>query len=314
MLLRTLVLKVSGWRWVERLVRGSRLFRRIVKRFIGGDTLEEALANSMPLLERGFFLSLDLLGESVRDREEAIRAKEQFVAILRAIEGHPKFCPSRDGRVETMNVSIKLTQCGLDISDELAAAHLEEVVSQAARIGSFVRVDMESSDYTEKTLSLTSEAFKLTGAVGTVLQSYLHRTEADLARLNEAGMRVRLVKGAYLEPASVAFQDKADVDKAYLALSKTMLTSTNYPAFATHDGTLIDQICRHADSIGMSRSSFEFQMLYGIRRDLQDKLLSQGYNVRVYVPFGEAWYPYFSRRLAERPANLWFIVRAIFGK
>lgn len=314
MLLRTLVLKVSGWRWVEHMVRKSRIFRRIVERFIGGDTLQEALENSMPLLERGFLLSLDLLGESVRDREEAVRAKDQFKEILHSIEGHPRFSKPTDGRMETMNISIKLTQCGLDISDDLASAHLMEVVADAARIGSFVRVDMESSDYTEKTLQMAEAAFATSPFVGTVLQSYLHRTPADLGRLNEAGMRIRLVKGAYLEPESVAFQDKRDVDKAYLELAKKMLAHTNYPAFATHDGALIEQICRHAASIGADRRSFEFQMLYGIRRDLQDRLLNEGYNVRIYVPFGEAWYPYFSRRLAERPANLWFILRAIFKK
>lgn len=314
MLLRTLVLKVSGWRWVERMVRNSRLFRRIVKRFIGGDTLAEALANSKPLLERGFLISLDLLGESVHDREEAVRAKDQFIEILHAIEGNAHFNAAKDGRMETMNISIKLTQCGLDISDDLAAAHLKQVVAEASRIGSFVRVDMESSDYTEKTIDMTETAFREFPFVGTVLQSYLYRTPQDLARLNRAGMRIRLVKGAYLEPASVAFQDKTEVDKAYLELAKSMLESTTYPAFATHDETLIEQICRHADSIGADRSKFEFQMLYGIRRDLQDRLLDEGYNVRVYVPFGEAWYPYFSRRLAERPANLWFILRAIFKK
>lgn len=314
MLLRTLVLKVSGWRWVERFVRKSRLFRKIVKRFIGGDTLEEALSNSAHLLERGFMLSLDLLGESVRDREEAVRAKDQFLRILHSIEAHPKFRSASQRGVESMNVSIKLTQCGLDISDEMAIQHLKEVAAEAARIGSFVRVDMESSDYTEKTIDLVLVAFSETGSVGTVLQSYLFRTPADLRRLNEEGMRIRLVKGAYLEPAEVAFQDKKDVDEAYLSLGKQMLTDSPYPAFATHDGALIDAICTHAERAGIEKSKFEFQMLYGIRRDLQDRLLNEGYNVRVYVPFGEAWYPYFSRRLAERPANLWFIIRAIFGK
>lgn len=322
MILRNLILRISQWNWVERFVRKSFLFRPIVKRFIGGDDLKDGLKNSEPLLEKGFLISLDLLGESVSTPTEANASRDAYIDILREISAHPKFAPAklRNGvgpefdSIETINVSIKLTQCGLDISDELAEENYRKALEFAREFGSFVRVDMEASEYTERTISMIERVHADFKCAGTVLQSYLKRTPADLIRLNAIGSRIRLVKGAYLEASDVAISDKADVDQAYIELAKTMLVSTNYPAFATHDERIVDIILAAATELGVERDRFEFQMLFGIRRDLQDRLLAAGYKVRVYVPFGDSWYPYFSRRLAERPANVWFIIRSIFQR
>lgn len=319
-MLRALILKFSAKPWVERFVRHSFLFRGIVKRFIGGDNLAEGMATAQPLLDSGFLVSLDLLGESVASEAEAVAAKEAYLAMIRALSGDPHFrpmqlCDRPDRRLcepESINISIKLTQCGFDISDELAERHYREVLDQARSVGTFVRVDMESSAYTERTVALMERLVPEYPEAGTVLQSYLRRTPDDLARLNAVHCRIRLVKGAYLEPETVAFAGKAEVDQAYLELARTMLQETNYPAFATHDEKLVDSINAYAKAEGIDRSRYEFQMLYGIRRDLQNRLLGEGYRVRVYIPFGDSWYPYFTRRLAERPANLWFILKSIF--
>lgn len=319
MILRSLILKVSGAKWVERTVRGSFLFRGMVRRFIGGDTLAEGLAASEPLLERGFMISLDLLGENVATEAESEASKQAYIEMLHLIGKHPKFKPVRyeaDGKTvaeaETLNISIKLTQCGLDLSEAYAEKNYREVLEVAKGYGTMVRVDMEGTHYTERTVAMMERVVPDYPNAATVIQSYLHRTPRDLGRLNALTSRIRLVKGAYLEPPDLAFPEKAKVDTAYLELAKAMLCETNYPAFATHDEAMIDAILQFAKEKQIDPSRFEFQMLYGIRRDLQDRLLNDGYRVRVYVPFGDHWYPYFTRRLAERPANLLFIARSMF--
>ena len=213
---------------------------------------------------------------------------------------------------EKLNISIKLTQCGFDLGDAYAEKNYREVLQTAAALDNFVRVDMESSAYTERTLKMVERVWREMPNTGTVLQSYLRRTDQDVKHVIEIGMRVRLVKGAYLEPASVAYPDKKHVDEAYVAEAKQLMARGKYPAIATHDESIIHELCRYVKTEQISKSRFEFQMLYGIRRDLQDKLLKDGYNVRIYVPFGDQWYPYFTRRLAERPANAFFILKSLF--
>jgi proline dehydrogenase len=304
MLARSLILKTSSLTPVERVVRRSFLFRGLVKRFIAGDTLEEAMGPTEELAGRGFFVSLDYLGENTKSEVEALAAKQAYIDMLERIDSSP-------GAPKT-NISIKLTQCGLDLGDEFAEKNYRDVLEVAAQKNNFVRVDMESSDYTERTIRMIERVWKDYKNTGTVLQTYLYRTPEDVELMIDLGARVRLVKGAYLEPASVAHQDKAKVDQAFVDLGKDLIERGNYPALATHDEAIIDELNRFAAEKGIDKSKFEYQMLYGIRRDLQDKLLSEGYNMRVYIPYGDSWYPYFTRRLAERPANTLFIVKSLF--
>lgn len=289
---------------VERLIRKSFLFRGLVKRFIAGDTLDQALTVAEDLVARGFYTSLDYLGENTKTAEEALAAKTTYIQMLRRIAASP--CAAKT------NISIKLTQCGLDLGDEHAEANFREVLREADSVGNFVRVDMEASEYTERTIQIMGRVWDDHTNTGTVLQTYLYRTPDDVELMIRLGMRTRLVKGAYLEPSTVAHPEKSKVDDAYITLGKRMLEAANYPAFATQDEKIISALTVHAKDKGIDPSTFEFQMLYGIRRDLQDRLREQGYNVRVYIPFGDMWYPYFTRRLAERPANALFIVKSLF--
>lgn len=318
MIARQLILKSAGRPGMERFVRTSRLFRPIVKRFIAGDTLEEAMSSAQELLDAGFKVSLDLLGENTSHEKESLAAVDQYSTMLRRIgqtEGATQGPAGyKQGATENLNISIKLTQCGLDQGDEFCINNLLKVLALAESYNNFVRVDMEGSAYTARTLDLVAQAYAAHQNVGTVLQSYLLRTNEDLERMMKLGCRLRLVKGAYLEPATVAYPNKSDVDAAYVRQAHRMLEAANYPAFATHDEKIIEQILHEVQSNGHDKARFEFQMLYGIRRDLQQRLLKEGYNVRVYVPFGDGWYPYFTRRLAERPANALFILKALFGK
>ncbi len=305
MLFRTLILKISGWSLTERVVRRSRLFRRLVSRFIAGDTLDEAIAACEDLVQRGFHATLDLLGENVRTVDEAAAAKDTYIAMLRRLQTSP--C-----RLKT-NISIKLTQCGFDQSDDLVEKHLFELLEVAKGLDEcFVCVDMEASPYTERTLRLVEKACPTYKNLGTVLQSALYRTPQDAQLLIDLGVRVRIVKGAYLEPENVAHQAKAKVDEAYVEVAKRLLLAGNFPSIATHDEAIVEQLLAFIAEKGIAKERFEFQMLFGIRRDLQDRLREQGYNVSIYVPFGESWYPYFTRRLAERPANVLFIVKSLF--
>jgi proline dehydrogenase len=278
--------------------------RRLSTRFVAGETLEQALEVARKLKAEGITVTLDHLGESVTTLEEAAEARDVYLRTLDAIHAM-----GTDG-----NVSLKLTQFGLDLGTAECVANVERLVARAAELGSFVRVDMESSEYTDRTLNLVHELHAKHGAVGVVIQAYLYRSQADTEKLCAAGIRVRLCKGAYLEPAAVAYPRKSDVDAAYLSLTKCLMERGVYPALATHDEALIRRIRQFADERRVPRDAFEFQMLYGIRRDLQRRLAADGYRVRLYVPFGKAWYPYYMRRLAERPANVFFILRNLFRR
>lgn len=302
-MLRQSLLFLSENPAAQRLVTGTPISRHMASRFVAGETLADAIAVARASNESGLSVSLDYLGESVATREEAAAATEMAIASVEAI--------AAEG-VEG-NISIKPTQFGLEIDEELCRENVERVLTRAREVGDgereiFVRLDMESSEHTEGTVALT-ETLWAAGYrnVGTVLQSYLKRTPDDIRRMNEMGARVRLVKGAYKEPASVAYQEKSEVDRMFVEEMKMLLTGGDYPAIATHDEAMIDATRQFAFENGLAKESFEFQMLYGIRRDLQQRLREEGYNVRLYVPYGDSWYPYLMRRMAERPANLFFI-------
>lgn len=301
---RTLILKTAALKPVETLVRKSFLFRPLVSRFIAGDTLAEAMEASSKLIEKGLSVTLDYLGENTHSEAEALDAKAKYCEMLDVIQksSHP----------DKINISIKLTQCGLDQGLDFAEKNYRDVLIAAQNI--FVRIDMEASEYTERTVDMVSKVFRDHSNTGTVLQSYLRRSISDTEHMIQLGARVRVVKGAYLEPASVAFESKAEVDRKYVEMAKMLIERGNYPAIATHDEAIIDEVKKFASEKGIAKERFEFQMLYGIRRDLQDKLHAEGYPVRVYVPYGDMWYPYFTRRLAERPANGLFILKSLFKK
>lgn len=294
---------------IKKLVKESRLFRPLVKRFIAGDTLEEAFINVNWLLDKGLYVSLDHLGESKHSEKKALEATK---AYLRALERIAQGSYNEHGHRERVNLSIKLTQCGLDIDKAVAEENYRELVKVAAGYDNFVRVDMESSAYVADTIEIVTNVFKDYPNTGTVLQSYLYRSLEDVELMINLGIRVRLVKGAYLEPASVAYTKKSRVDEMYVKEAKLLLKHGNYPAIATQDERIIRELLEFIRVENLAKDSFEFQMLYGIRRDLQESLSKEGYPVRVYVPYGNAWYPYFTRRLAERPANMMFLVKALF--
>jgi proline dehydrogenase len=303
-MLRSTLLYLSNRPRIFRFVRNNRLAKRFAKRFVAGETLDEALAAVAALNARGIAASLDLLGESVTNEREARAAGAQYLGVLDHI--HAKKLDA--------NVSLKLTAMGLDISEELCISVMQDVLDRARELSTFVRLDMEGSAYTERTLNLFADrlypAYK--DHVGIVLQSYLYRTRSDVERAVQLGCRVRLCKGAYKEPASVAFPEKEEVDRNYVLCMRMLLDKGNYPGIATHDPRIIDDAKRYVDEHRIDRSRFEFQMLYGIRRDLQRQVLDQGFRLRLYVPYGTAWYPYFMRRLSERPANVLFVARGLF--
>lgn len=280
----------------------SPLAQRLSTRFVAGQTLDQALAVGRKINSEGITLTLDHLGESVSTLDEAAAARDVYLRTLSAIH---------DSGIQG-NVSLKLTQFGLDFSTGRCRANVEQLVQRAVELKSFVRVDMESSEYTDRTLDLVRDLHQRYGRVGVVIQSYLYRSKQDIEDLCTRRIRVRLCKGAYLEPAGVAFQIKADVDRNYVELMKVLLDHGEYPAIATHDENMIRETEAYAALRKIPRDAFEFQMLYGIRRDLQRRLVADGYRLRLYVPFGMAWYPYYMRRLAERPANVFFILRNLF--
>lgn len=274
------------------------------RRFIAGETVDEAIAAVADLPGKGLGLTLDYLGESVASADAAAAAAADYVGIIGKIVA---------SGIER-NISLKLTQLGLDVDHATAVDNMRRILEPADANGFFVRIDMENSPYTEATLSIL-ETLRQQGhtAIGTVIQTCLKRAEGDIRRLNALGVRVRLVKGAYKEPRQLAYQDKSEVDAAFIDLMRLLLDHGTYPAIATHDPAMIDATKAYAKSKGYANDRFEFQMLYGIRRDLQTALVAQGYRVRVYVPFGKQWYPYFMRRLGERPANVAFVLRGIFS-
>ena len=282
---------------IRHFVTSNSAARRMARRFVAGETLDDAISVTRALNARHISVSLDHLGENVSDAAEAAGATADYIRILDRIAAEAL----------EANISVKLTALGLDIGADLARENLARVLRRAREHGIFVRVDMEGAAYTPATLDFVTQMHGEYPNVGTVLQAMLYRTPRDLDRLIEQRIRVRLVKGAYLEPASVAYPKKADVDEAYIHLMQRLLEYGAYPAIATHDESIIAAAKRFAAEQPIARARFEFQMLYGIRRDLQDALAHEGYNMRVYVPYGTQWYPYLTRRMAERPANLVFV-------
>jgi proline dehydrogenase len=298
-MLRSLLLYLSNQPTIFRFVRNNRLAKGFAHRFVAGETLDDALGAVRALNATGISASLDELGESVTNEKEARATRDSYLRMLDSIAAAKL----------NANVSVKLTALGLDISEELCVGHMQDLLERARNYGTFVRIDMESSAYTERTLRLFEERFypSFREHVGIVLQSYLYRTWSDVERAIELQCRVRLCKGAYKEPASVAFPDKADVDATYARCMRALMQRANYPAIATHDPALLAEAKRFATEQDVTPDRFEFQMLYGVRRDLQQALVAEGWRMRVYVPFGTQWYPYLMRRLAERPANLMFL-------
>lgn len=287
---------------VRRMVMRRDLLRGLAHRYVAGEDLEDGVAVALTLNTQGLLVSLDHLGESVVDAADADRAVRAYVEALEAI--------AREG-VEG-SISLKLTQLGLDVSREVAVEHLKRILDRARELSIFVRIDMEGSEYTQRTLDVHQELWSAGYRnVGIVLQAYLYRTAEDVDRAIEQRIQVRLCKGAYLEPARVAFPHKADVDANFERLMQKLLASGHRPAIATHDAVLIRKAQDFCAASGISPNSFDFEMLFGVRRDLQLGLVGQGYQVRVYVPYGQEWYPYLVRRLAERPANLGFFVRSL---
>jgi proline dehydrogenase len=284
-------------------VRRNRLARRLASRFVAGETAEDAVTAVRELNRLGITASVDLLGESVTNPDEARHARDVYLATLDLI---------KQSGVDS-NVSVKLTQMGLDISESLAIENLCAIVSRAKQYNSFVRIDMESSAYTERTLELFKREFypQFGNAVGVVLQSYLRRTAQDVDEMIALGARVRLCKGAYKEPPEVAFPKKRDVDANYVECMERLLERGQYPGLATHDKKIIDHAHQFVKQRNIKNDRYEFQMLHGVRRDLQLDLREDGYRLRVYVPFGTHWYPYLMRRLAERPANIVFLTASL---
>jgi proline dehydrogenase len=313
-LARAFILKSAALSPVEKLVKKSFLFKPLVSRFIAGDGLEESIKASEEILRNGQRITLDYLGENTHNEAEALASCKIYADMLDRIDQVSHVQSWRGNKVgkEPLNISIKLTQCGLDQGIDFAEANYRQVVKHAAEEENFVRIDMESSEYTQRTIDIVSRVFSEFPNTGTVLQSYLHRNDDDVDFMIEKGIRTRLVKGAYLEPASIAFPEKSKVDEKYVEQAKRLLKGGNYPAIATQDDKIIEELRKFVTENNIPKDGFEFQMLLGIRRDLQNGLVKEGFNVRVYVPFGDQWYPYFTRRLAERPANAFFIIKNLF--
>ncbi len=299
MILRSSLLFLARQKALRRWMETSALVRPLTKRFIAGQTLDDALAVGARLERDCIMITLDRLGENVTSLAEAEASRDGYLEALRRL----------DERGFEATVSIKLTQFGLDLSEDACRTNAGRLVEEACKLGKMVEIDMESSEYVDRTLRLVFDLHQRFGNVRAVIQAYLRRSEADVARMCEAGIPVRLCKGAYREPAAVAFQAKSEVDRTYVRLMKVLLERGRYPAIATHDEKIIAEARRFVDDKRIARERFEFQMLYGIRRDLERRFVEQGYRLRLYVPFGQAWYPYFMRRLAERPANVLFLLR-----
>jgi proline dehydrogenase len=276
----------------------------MIRRFVAGQTLADAVTVCTRLDSTGYLSTVDHLGENVTTKAEAIESRDAMLAALDGLKAAG--LPS--------SISVKLTQFGLDLSPDLCLANVSALAERALSHCTRVEVDMESTEYTSATLDVVQKLHSRYGCVRAVLQAYLFRTEKDARKLSEAGIPVRLCKGAYNEAGDVAYLDKADVDANYLKIARLLLDEGVNAAIATHDPKMIDGVLAHAREKGYGPDRFEFQMLYGVRRDLQQRLVDQGWKVRLYVPFGSAWYPYFMRRLAERPANIWFFISNFFKK
>jgi proline dehydrogenase len=306
-LLRSTFIALSQNSRLRRFAENSAPGRRMSSRFVAGFRLEDALSTATVLGSQGLAGTLDSLGENVSNPAEARQAAQVYHWLLDAIAQSTL----------DLNVSLKLTQMGMDLSPELAAENVSGLVDHAVRANSFVRVDMEGSAYTQATIDMVRNLHAVPanrGHVGIVIQAYLRRSADDIANLLSDRIRIRLCKGAYQEPPDLAFPDKKDVDRNFVALTETLLKSGVFHGIATHDPAMIGAARDFARTHSIDPASFEFQMLYGVRRDLQRSLVKEGYKVRVYVPFGNEWYPYFMRRLAERPANVLFIARNMLRK
>ncbi len=303
-MLRSLILAITNRRFVRRIATG-RAGRLVARRFVAGEDIDDALKAVKALDERGMTASLDYLGENVRDATAANAAADTYRAVIERV----------DAAGLEANLSVKLTQMGLDLDPEVAIGNAAVVAARAVEAKSSVTLDMEDHHYTEPTIETALRlADRYPGHVGVAVQAYLYRTEEDLDRLMEGRVAVRLCKGAYREPHKIAYTHKTDVDRAFAQLLVKLIASESYPMIATHDERLIRFAIEQIAKIGRDRSTFEFQMLYGVRRDMQEQLAQDGYRVRVYVPFGTEWYPYFMRRIAERPANLKFFLRQLVSR
>lgn len=301
-MLRKTMLALAENEFVTRTVTSNRITRDLAFRFVAGENFDESISASHNLLNAGMTLTFDLLGENVTDPALAQQSADEYCTILDRI--------AETGVSST--ISVKLTMLGLDISDDFARDLMIQVLDRARLHGNFVRIDMEGSAHTQRTLDIFYDLHETYGdTVGIVLQSYLYRNDRDVDDAIQRGAKVRLVKGAYAEPETVAYPRKADVDAAFRRQMERLLDHGNYPAIATQDDAIIDVAKGYAMRMGIEKSRFEFQMMYGIREELQYELVSAGYNMRIYVPYGEMWYPYFMRRMGERPANLFFAMRNI---
>ena len=301
-MLRSILLKLSASPGFAHWVISNNSTRKMSRRFVAGETLDDAIAAARKCNSLGMMASLDYLGENVATTTDAQRARDAYLEIFDRIAAE---------KLEA-NVSCKLTQMGLELSPEFCEGLVESVVERAASHGNFLRVDMEGSIYTQRTVELVKRIRARNAAIGTVIQAYLYRSEKDIQDLLAYGCRIRLCKGAYKETADVAFERKEDVDGNYVRLTRVLLPSGVYHGIATHDPKMIGETIRAAAEMQISKDAFEFQMLYGIRTDLQRRLVQGGYRVRVYIPYGNDWFPYFMRRLAERPANIGFLMRNFF--
>lgn len=308
-MMRALLLYLSHARWAQNIVMNWLLARRVVRRWVAGETEAEAIDAVRALNEKGMTATIDVLGESITLPTQAEAMRDSYLHLLHAIDrAHVK-----------ASVSLKLTALGLDIDERLCCANLHRILQTARDLGLDVTIDMESSDYTDRTLRILYEMHGegFPNVLG-VIQSYLYRSDEDVAALAQAGIGVRLCKGAYREPTELAYPKKADTDAAYDRQMKMLLDAAlegrGYPGLATHDEKLIEAAKAYADRRGIPRDRYEFQMLHGVRSGLQEELVAQGYGVRLYVPFGTQWYPYFMRRLAEKPANIWFFASSMFRR
>jgi proline dehydrogenase len=297
---RRVLLYLSRQRWLRNWMETSAASKQLTSRFVAGRTLDDAIRAAGQLAGDGIFTTLDFLGENVTSVEEAARSRDSYLNALAAIES--RHLPG--------TVSIKLSQFGLDLSEDICLNNVSALVARAKVLGSRVEIDMESAAYTDRTLRVVGELNRRFGGhLRAVIQAYLYRSEQDVLSLSSQGIPVRLCKGAYRECADVAFQSKADVDRNYVKLMKWLLDRGEYPAIASHDQAIVDECLAYVREHSIPPTRFEFQMLYGIRRDLQRKLAAEGFRLRSYVPYGDAWFPYFMRRLAERPANALFLAR-----
>jgi len=304
--------RVTGW------ISDKGMKWGFARRFIAGETLDETFPAVESLRRQGLLVTLDYLGESVHDEAETREVTETYCSMLDDIERRGREDDSPESRPTPLggaltSISLKPTQVGLAIDPALARENVGRIAAHACELKNFVRIDMEDSPTTQATIEMFTGLRAEYDNLGVVVQTYLHRTEQDVRALNKIGAMLRLCKGAYKEPASVAYQDKSEVDGNYIRLAELLLQEGTYPAFATHDHRIIDHIIEYAERSGIGKEQYEFQMLYGVRRDYQLKIAEDGFNIRIYVPFGQQWCPYFMRRIAERPANALFVARAMLG-